>query len=77
MEILVIGAGCPSCDQVYTDTLAAAEELGLDAHIRKVEDLVEMVQMGIMTVPALVVDGRVLAAGPGLNKAKIKKLLQP
>lgn len=76
MEILVVGGGCASCDTVYEETRATAVELGLDAKIRKVEDLVEMVQMGIMTVPALVVDGKVLSAGRTLNKKQVKALLE-
>ena len=76
MEILAVGGGCASCDTVYEETRATAVELGLDAKIRKVEDLVEMVQMGIMTVPALVVDGKVLSAGRTLNKKQEKALLE-
>lgn len=76
MEILVVGSGCASCDTVYGETQAAVEELGLEARVRKVEDLVEMVQLGIMTVPALVVDGKVLSAGRTLNKKQIKGLLE-
>ena len=76
MEILVVGAGCASCDKVYEDTREAVKELGLAAEVRKVEDLVEMVQMGIMTVPALVVDGKVLSAGRTLNKKQVKALLE-
>lgn len=39
MEILVVGAGCASCDKVYADTREAVKELGLAAEVRKVEDL--------------------------------------
>ena len=76
MEILVVGGGCASCDTVYEETRAAAVELGLDAKIRKVEDLVEMVRMGIMSVPALVLDGRTISAGRTISKNQIKALLE-
>ena len=52
------------------------EELGLAADVRKVEDLVEMVRMGIMSVPALVVDGRTVSAGRSLRKKQILQLLR-
>ena len=75
MEILVIGGGCPDCDKLYHETLAAVAELGLDAQVGKVEDLVEMVKLGIMSVPALMVDGKVVSAGRALSRDKVKKLL--
>lgn len=76
MEILVVGAGCASCDKVYVDTREAVKELGLAAEVRKVEDLVEMVRMGIMSVPALVLDGRTISAGRTISKNQIKALLE-
>ena len=76
MEILVVGGGCADCDRMYGEAQAAAAELGLEARIRKVEDLVEMVRMGIMTVPALVIDGRTVSAGRPLRKKQILGLLE-
>ena len=76
MEILVVGTGCASCDKVYADTREAVKELGLAAEVRKVEDLVEMVRMGIMSVPALVLDGRTISAGRTISKNQIKALLE-
>ena len=76
MEILVVGAGCASCDKVYVDTREAVKELGLAAEVRKVEDLVEMVRMGIMSVPALVLDGRTISAGRTISKNQIKAFLE-
>ena len=68
MEILVVGAGCASCDKVYADTREAVKELGLAAEVRKVEDLVEMVRM--------VLDGRTISAGRTISKNQIKALLE-
>ena len=76
MEILVVGGGCADCDRMYGEAQAAAAELGLEARIRKGEDLVEMVRMGIMTVPALVMDGKVISAGRSLNRKQIRGLLE-
>lgn len=75
MEILVVGGGCADCDKMYEEVRSAAAELGLDAEIRKVEDLVEMVRLGVMSVPALMADGRVLSAGRRLSKKQIMALL--
>lgn len=76
MEILVIGGGCSDCDKLYDATVAAVAELGLDVPVGKVEDLVEMVKLGVMSVPALMVDGKLLSAGRVLSTEKVKKLLQ-
>ena len=75
MEILVIGGGCSDCDRLYEEVTAAVAELKLDASIGKVTDLVEMVKLGVMSVPALMVDGKLLSAGRVLSKEKVKKLL--
>ena len=75
MEILVIGGGCPDCDRLLDHVTQAVGELGLDAQVRKVDDLVEMVRMGVMSVPALMVDGTVVSAGRTLSKDKVKHLL--
>lgn len=75
MEILVIGGGCSDCDRLYEEVTAAVAELKLNASIGKVTDLVEMVKLGVMSVPALMVDGKLLSAGRVLSKEKVKKLL--
>lgn len=76
MEIKVIGAGCPDCGALYDHTLEAVKRLGLDAKVEKVDDLVEMVKLGVMQVPALMVDGKVVAAGQVLSVDKVCKLLK-
>ena len=43
MNLKVIGAGCPECDKLYTNTLEAVEQLQLDAKVEKIENLVEIV----------------------------------
>lgn len=76
MKIKVIGSGCDKCDTLYVNTLAAVETLGLNAEIEKVEDLIEIVKLGVMTVPALMVDGEIKAAGRVLKEKEIIKFLK-
>ena len=61
MEILVVGGGCADCDKMYSEVQAAVEELGLQATVRKVEDLVEMVRLGVCSLP----DNAALPDGQG------------
>ena len=60
MEIKVLGTGCPKCKTLEKHTRDAVNELGLDANVSKVEDIMDIMNFGVMTTPALVVDGKVV-----------------
>ncbi len=75
MNIKVIGTGCEKCDQLYENTKSAIEELGLNANIEKVEDLIEMVKLGVMSSPSLMVDGKLVVSGRIVSKEKIIELI--
>ena len=55
MEIKVIGAGCETCEALYANTRQALEQTGLSASVERVENLVEIVKLGVTQLPALVV----------------------
>ena len=76
MEIKVLGTGCPSCKALEEATRKAVTEMEIDAHITKVEDMAEILNYGIMTTPALVVDGRIVLKGRVASVKEIKKILQ-
>ncbi|MCX6359475.1 MAG: thioredoxin family protein [Armatimonadetes bacterium] len=75
MDIQILGTGCAKCKTLYANAEAAVKELGLDATLTKVEDLREIIKLGVMTTPALAVDGKVKVAGKVATVADIKKLL--
>ncbi len=75
MNIKVIGTGCDKCDQLYENTKSAIEELGLNANIEKVEDLMEIVKLGVMSSPSLMVDGKLVVSGRIVSKEKIIELI--
>ena len=72
MRIQVLGTGCPKCKKLEEMTRKAAEDLKLDCTIEKVSGINDIVAMGVMSTPALVVDGRVIVAGrlPGGDELK-------
>lgn len=76
MDLKIIGTGCDKCDSLFANTKEAVTKLGLTATVTKVEDLVEIVKLGIMTVPALTRDGKVLLMGKTATTEQIIKLLQ-
>ena len=78
MLIQIIGSesGCDSCEKMRQNVEKAILELGLDAEIEKVSDLVSIVKMGIMTAPALAADGKLLFAGQVPTVRQIKRALK-
>lgn len=76
MNIKVLGEGCEKCGQLYENTKEAVKELGIDAEIEKIEDLIEIVKLGVLSAPSLMVDGEILVSGQTTSVKRIKKLLQ-
>lgn len=75
MEILVLGTGCENCKKLYETAKKAISELGLDADLKKVEDIAEIMKY-TMNTPALVVDGKLVHSGKPLpDVEKVKKAL--
>ena len=76
MDIKVIGSGCPDCDRLHTNTLEALSELGLEATVTKVGDLLEIVKLGVLSAPSLMVDGKLVVSGKVAGKKEIVKILK-
>jgi small redox-active disulfide protein 2 len=76
MEIKVLGTGCTKCKTLYKATEEAIKEASIDANLTKVEDIVEIMKHGVMTTPALVVDGKVVLKGKVPSVKDIIKLLK-
>ncbi len=77
MKIQVLGTGCAKCKQLAANVEAAVAELGLEIPVEKVEDLRAIMAFGVMTTPALAVDGKVRSAGKVLSPKELKALLRP
>ena len=76
MKIEILGMGCQKCNALYDAAKQAVVELGLDVEFVKVEDIKEIMKYGVMTTPALVVDGVVKVAGKVPGKEEIKGYLK-
>jgi small redox-active disulfide protein 2 len=70
MNIDVYGPGCANCKRLEQQTRDALANLGLDADVRKVEDIVAIAEAGVMRTPALGIDGRLVLQGrvPGVTE---------
>lgn len=75
MEIKVLGTGCPRCKTLITTVEQVVSEIGINATITKVDDILKILEYNVMGLPALVVDEKVLSTGKTLSKEEIKKLL--
>ena len=75
MKIQILGPGCYNCRLLTEKTEKAAEELGLDYELEKVDDLASITALGVMATPALVVNGEVKLSGFVPHVSKIKELL--
>lgn len=76
MEIKVIGSGCPDCSRLYDNTMAALSELGIEADVEKVGDLMEIVKLGVLSAPSLMVNGKLVVSGKVASQKEIVKLLK-
>lgn len=77
MKVQVLGTGCAKCKQLTANAREAVATLGLGVEVEKVEDLREIMKFGVMSTPALAVDGKVRSAGKVLGPAEIAALLRP
>ena len=75
MEIKILGTGCTKCKALEKATINALAELDIAANVSKVEDIMEIMNYGIISTPALVIDEKVVIKGRVPSKEEIKKLL--
>ncbi len=76
MKIQILGAGCAKCNKLLDNAAQAVSEAGIDCEIEKVTDLQEIMNFGVMTTPALVIDGEVKSAGKVVKPDEIKAMLK-
>jgi len=76
MNMKIIGSGCPDCSRLYDNTIAALQELGIEAEVEKIGDLMEIVKLGVLSAPSLMVDGKLLVSGKVASQKEIVKLLK-
>ena len=75
MKIKVLGTGCSKCKKMENNVQQAVTEMGSDATVEKIEDVMEIMKYGVMGTPALVIDEEVKTVGKVLTVDQIKKYL--
>lgn len=74
--VRVLGSGCAKCNALETAVREALAELGMDTTIDHVTDFTQIASYGVMTTPALVVDGKVVSYGKVLRKDEARAIIQ-
>ena len=75
MKITIYGSGCSNCIKLADNAKAAAEELGIEYKVEKVEDPAEIAKAGIMSTPGLAINDKIKTKGQVPSKEKIKEML--
>lgn len=75
MKIEVLGTGCAKCKTLYENAKKAIEESGKSAEVIKVEEIPQIMSYGVMSTPALVIDGQVKFSGKVASVAEIMGML--
>ena len=73
--IKVLGAGCKSCHEQYENATAAVKALGLSVEVEYITDMEKVMAYGVMSLPAIVVNDKVVSMGKELKAADGEKLL--
>ena len=76
MKIEVLGTGCSKCKTLEEATKQAVAQSGQFAQIEKVEDIMKIMEYGVMSTPALVIDGKVVSTGKLLSVNEIAELIK-
>ena len=73
MKLEILGTGCPKCKKLMELTQEAVKETGVNAEIGKVDKINDIINYGVMTTPALAIDGKVVVTGRIPSKDEIKQ----
>ena len=74
--VKVLGAGCKSCHEQYENAKAAVKAMGLNVEVAYITDMEKVMEYGVMSMPAIVVNEKVVSMGKVLKAADVEKLLR-
>ncbi len=75
MKIEVLGPGCPKCMSMEQNVKKALSELAVQADVEKVTDIQKIIEKGILSTPALMIDGKVVLQGKNPTVAQLKNII--
>jgi small redox-active disulfide protein 2 len=75
-KLQIVGTGCSKCKKLTEQVEQAATQLGIEHQLEKITDIEQIISFGVMTTPALAVDGLVKVAGRIPSVEEIKRLIE-
>lgn len=75
MKIHILGSGCTKCKRLAQETETALKALAVSYEIEKVTDMQQIISFGVMSTPALVIDGVVKLSGRVPTQEELKKII--
>jgi small redox-active disulfide protein 2 len=76
MKIEVLGMGCANCNRLYQNAVEAVKQSGKEVQVTKVEDIKKIMSYGVLSTPALAIDGVVKVAGKVPKAEEIKEWIK-
>lgn len=76
VKVEILGSGCKKCYQLEENARIAIASLGMEAEVIHVTDIAEIVKRGVLSTPALAINGQVVSKGKVLSPVQIQPLLQ-
>ena len=74
--VKVLGSGCKSCRALFDNAVEAVRNAGLSISVEYISDIQRMAEFGVMSLPALVINDKVVSVGKALKPSEIEKLLR-
>lgn len=75
-NIKVLGAGCKSCHEQYENARKAVADMNLDAEVEYITDMEKVMNYGVMSMPAIIVNEQVVSMGKVLKASQVEELLK-
>lgn len=75
MNIKVLGGGCRSCEALLQAAREAVAKKGIDAEVEYITDMERIMHYGVMSMPALMIDDKIVSAGKVLKAKDVEKFL--
>jgi small redox-active disulfide protein 2 len=76
IKIEILGTGCKKCQQLEANAKQAVESLNLTAEVLHIKDPIEIAMRGVMSTPAMTINGKVVSKGQIISPEQIQTLLQ-
>lgn len=76
MEIKILGTGCPKCKTLEKITIEVVDENQFDVNVSKIEDIMEIMNYGVIATPALVINEKLVLSGRLPSKEEVKNLIK-